>query len=242
MKHLFEVGVAEEYGINAAVLLENICYWTKYNEANNINFFDGCYWTFNSRKALKEQFPYLSERQIGTALEKLINDGLIIKGNYNKLPYDRTLWYALTDKGKTLLHFCQMENTFLSNGNYKNVSPIPNINTDINTNNKEIHKESRKDLETEFNDLWALYPRKIGKQNALKSYITARQNGSTYQEVKDGILAYAEYIKKNKTGEKYIKHGSTWFNQKGWLDEYGDKAPEMDEDTKELLRFMNGGE
>jgi uncharacterized phage protein (TIGR02220 family) len=134
MKHLFDVDIAKQYGINAAILLENIGYWIKQNEANEANFFDGRYWTFNSRRAYREMFPYMSERQIATALEKLIADGLIITGNYNKLAYDRTLWYALTKKGECILHFVIMDYDILSNGNAQNVEPIPNINTNINTN------------------------------------------------------------------------------------------------------------
>lgn len=134
MKHIFDVDIAKQYGVNAAVLLENIGYWIKQNEANETNFYDGHYWTFNSRRAYRELFPYMSERQISTAFEKLIADGLIITGNYNKVAYDRTLWYALTQKGKCILHFDIMEDTEMSNGNAPNVEPIPNINTDINEN------------------------------------------------------------------------------------------------------------
>lgn len=133
MKHIFDVDIAKIYGVNAAILLENLGYWIKQNEANETNFFDGTYWTFNSRRAYRELFPYMSERQINTAFQKLIDDGLIITGNYNKLAYDRTLWYALTRKGKCILHFDIMDNDKMSNGNGENVKPIPDINTDINT-------------------------------------------------------------------------------------------------------------
>lgn len=133
MKHILDVDIAKIYGVNAAILLENIGYWIKQNEANETNFFDGTYWTFNSRRAYRELFPYMSERQLNTAFQKLIDDGLIITGNYNKLAYDRTLWYALTRKGKCILHFDIMDNDKMSNGNNQNEKPIPIINTDINT-------------------------------------------------------------------------------------------------------------
>lgn len=140
MKHLFDVEIANKYGINAAVLLENLGYWIKQNEANETNFYDGNYWTYNSRRAYRELFPYMSERQINTAFQKLIDDGLVITGNYNKIAYDRTLWYALTQKGKSILHFDIMEDTKKENGNSDNVKPIPDINSDskplVNTDSK----------------------------------------------------------------------------------------------------------
>ena len=132
--HIFDTDIAVKYGVNAAVLLQNIGYWIKQNEANGTNYFDGKYWTYNSRRAYRELFPYMSERQINTAFQKLIDDGLIVTGNYNKLAYDRTLWYALTQKGKCILHFDIMENENLQNGNGQNGEPIPNINTDFKPN------------------------------------------------------------------------------------------------------------
>lgn len=131
MKHVFDIDIARQYGVNAAILLENIGYWIKRNEANRINFYDGNYWTFNSRRAYGEMFPYMSERQIETAFRKLIDAGVVITGRYNELAYDRTLWYALTEKGKSILHFDGMEASKMSDGNQRYVSPIPDINSDI---------------------------------------------------------------------------------------------------------------
>lgn len=131
MKHIFDIEIAEQYGINAAILLENIGFWIAQSEANEINFHDGSYWTFNSCRALQELFPYMSKRQIHSALEKLISDGLIVTGNYNKVAYDRTLWYTLTQKGKSILHFGTMDFPKKENRFSAEVTPIPDINTDI---------------------------------------------------------------------------------------------------------------
>ena len=132
MKHIFDIDIAMRYGVNAAILLENIGYWIRRNEANQTNYYDGRYWTYNSRRAYKELFPYMSERQIDTAFKKLIDDGLVVTGNYNEYAWDRTLWYALTQKGKTILHFDGMGEVKMLNGVGQNVEPIPDINPDVN--------------------------------------------------------------------------------------------------------------
>lgn len=75
-------------------------------------------------------------------------------------------------------------------------------------------------ISVEFEELWKLYPRKIGKPKALKAYEKARKNGATYEEVKQGIQAYCRQIEALQTDTPYIKHGSTWFNNEGWKDEY----------------------
>lgn len=137
MKHIFDVNVAKEYGVNEAVILESMNYWIQKNKANDKHFYEGEYWTYNSIKAFHEMFPYMTERQISYCLNKMVENGLIKKGNFNKLQYDRTCWYTITDFGKCILQNCQMEETNLSNGFNEIVEPIPNINTDINTDNKK---------------------------------------------------------------------------------------------------------
>ena len=139
--HSFDVEIAKKYGVNCAIILQNLAYWIRHNEANERNYYDGNYWTYNSVKAFGELFPYISKRQISTALQKLIDEKIIITGNYNKSAYDRTLWYAITEKGKSILHFCTMENTKKENGNAENVEPIPNINTDLKTSDIKPYKD-----------------------------------------------------------------------------------------------------
>lgn len=144
MLHSFDIDIAKKYGVHAAVILNNFYFWIEKNRANGTNFFDGHYWTYNSKTAFAELFPYMTARQIEYAIKKLIDDGLLITGNYNQMAWDRTLWYAITKKGFCILQNCEMEETKLSNGANKNVEPIPDINTDSkpqmeNTDNK-THK------------------------------------------------------------------------------------------------------
>lgn len=84
-----------------------------------------------------------------------------------------------------------------------------------------MENENKNRIENEYKDefdiLWKLYPRKIGKPNALKSYIKARKKGVSYEEIERGVKAYAEYVKGKDS--QYTKHGSTWFNQECWNDE-----------------------
>lgn len=94
-RHSFDPEIAGRVGLNAAVIFQNITFWIEKNQANRRNFREGRYWTYNSISAFGELFPYLSEKQIRTALEKLVSAELIIKGNFSDDRYDRTCWYAL---------------------------------------------------------------------------------------------------------------------------------------------------
>lgn len=140
MVHFFDVDVAKEYGINAAVILCNLAFWIKKNEANEKHFHNGTYWTYNSRKAFQSLFPYLGKKQIECALLKLADNGIIVTGNYNEKSFDKTLWYALTDKGKSIVHFWEIDDTILGNGTPHFGKPIPDNKPD-NKLKKEIYKE-----------------------------------------------------------------------------------------------------
>jgi len=103
MNHSFNVDIAAKYGMLEAVLLEYLNFWVTKNKANDVQYYDGYYWTYNSTKALAELFPYASRTTISRALRRLEDEGLVLSGNYNKSAYDRTIWYTLTEKCCLLL-------------------------------------------------------------------------------------------------------------------------------------------
>lgn len=126
MIHSFDSEIAEKYGILEAVLLNHIYFWIEKNRANEQNFFDGHYWTFNSTKAFSELFPYASEKQIKKALMHLRDDGILITGNYNETAYDRTLWYSISEYGICLIEKRQYETSEKDNReDYEGQSIVP---------------------------------------------------------------------------------------------------------------------
>ena len=90
------------------------------------------------------------------------------------------------------------------------------------TNIQKEHQPSDDGQSTSerFEVLWKEYPRKEGKKKAFASYKRALKNGVTDEEIMEGLEKYNQYIKKEKTDRKYIAHGSTWFNENRWQDEY----------------------
>lgn len=139
MQHHFDVSFAVKYGITEAILMNHFEYWIELNHANGKNFYEGRYWTFNSMKALCEIFPYLTEKKIRNALKNLQELGFLMKGNFNKSSYDRTLWYAFTDLGESMLPKGQMETSKKANGFSEKGEPIPN-NNPYNITDDETYK------------------------------------------------------------------------------------------------------
>lgn len=99
---------------------------------------------------------------------------------------------------------------------------IPISITDSISSNNSI-SSNKEELEKEFEALWKLYPNKKGKQDALKHYKKARtrkKDPANYEDVMHGIKSYNFFIMETKVEPQYIKHGSTWFNQECWNDDY----------------------
>ena len=108
-----------------------------------------------------------------------------------------------------------------SNANDTNTNTKTNTKTNIN--NSSSAKLSDKAFEDEFQEVWNIYPRKEGRKNALKAYIKARKNGTSKETILSGLNAYISKIKAERTETQYIKHGSSWFSQECWLDDYSAK-------------------
>jgi len=124
--HSFNKTIAKKCGILSAVIYNHIEFWIQKNEADEKHFYDGKYWTYFTLNGIQKIFDYVTVKQIRLAIDKLIKADLIETGNYNKTPYDRTLWYSL----KTKIDLPKKENGILQKG-----TPIPDILTDILTDN-----------------------------------------------------------------------------------------------------------
>lgn len=139
MEHSFDVEIAIKVGVHAAVLYNNILHWVAWNKANDLNYKCGHYWSYNSMKAFAELFPYMTEKQIRVALDKLKDEGLIKVGHFNTDHRNRTNWYTITSeraiafaqKGETDLP--KKSDAFALKGECTiNYNKTTNINTDIN--------------------------------------------------------------------------------------------------------------
>lgn len=112
------------------------------------------------------------------------------------------------------------ENLPLEDQTVENPRQLNTNQFNTNSSNTKKANTNNRDILTEFERLWKLYPRKVGKPKALKAYEKACKKGTTFEEVEQGIKAYCQQIKGLNTEAEYIKHGSTWFNGECWKDDY----------------------
>ena len=89
--------LAARVGLHPAILLMKVRAWTRTNERKGQQQKDGRYWMYNSIAAWHAELPYLSEKQIRTALTSLRNNGYLLAEKAKKHQWNQTLHYALSD-------------------------------------------------------------------------------------------------------------------------------------------------
>jgi hypothetical protein len=88
--------LAMTFGLNEAIVLQQLHYWLVINQKANKNYKEGKYWCFNSMQDWHENnFPFWSIDTIKRTFTNLRTIGLIETGNFNKTKFDKTVWYTL---------------------------------------------------------------------------------------------------------------------------------------------------
>lgn len=94
----------------------------------------------------------------------------------------------------------------------------------------------------EFEQLWKEYPRKDGKGNAYRVYLTLLDSGQLpeHEDFRQRIISRRYEPDWEKDNGQYVPHMATWLNGRGWEDagcewqKPADKTPSMD-DFEDLL-------
>ena len=80
---------------------------------------------------------------------------------------------------------------------------------------------------TDFEELWSIYPRKADKAQAYKKYKARLEDGFSHEQLLQTAKNYAEQCKRDRTEEKYIKHGKTFLGESTpFLDYLPKNAPQ----------------
>ena len=247
MEHRFNVQFARDYGIEEAILIENLYLWIARNVANEKHKYERRYWTYNSAKAFAELFPYINETKIYRVLSHLEDVEFIIKGKFSQDKHDRTNWYSFSDKGLSRLHtekydtknFSEtfqngdMDFAKMQNGNCKNANCILINKTDIKQQieNKEedIIISSKKNDYQAIVDCWNEHN---GKKLGKVTKVTERRKKAIKKALDDNGITQEQLMLFFKTlplADKWLynpkKQHANWkpdfdwwlSNPNGWL-------------------------
>ena len=92
----------KKVGIHKALIVAYLRGWLETNATNPIANRDGKTWSFQALKTWSENTG-LRRGTIRNHLMELREKGIVITGNYNRLGFDRTIWYSLADNYEELI-------------------------------------------------------------------------------------------------------------------------------------------
>ena len=209
MQHTFDIVHAAQYGLNEAILINNFEFWIVKNIGNKRHNYDGRTWTYNSVSAFEFVFPYLSHKQIRRSIDRLVSDGVLLRGNYNQNTYDRTSWFAFTDEflSKNPLPCGAHHLPCGANGIVRKGKSL--TNTDINTDTAEP---------SGFALFWQAYPKKVAKPSAIKAFKAVKLKDGEIDSILTDIETRKESDDWIKQDGKYIPLPATYLNNRRWED------------------------
>lgn len=219
--------------LNEAVMLQQVQYWL----SRSNNEFEGRKWVYNTIEEWNNQFPWLSERGVRDRFNSLIDKGVILTANFNKAKFDRTKWYSI-DYDKLNLLFANENSAKKPATTHSEVSSESNRKKVTNPFGKNLRMDSEvssgpipgeyqensidysettigeSQIESDFKNLWNIYPKKVGETEAFKFYknwILENPSEHTYQLMRSKLERYLKYLKINDISFRYILNGNNWF-------------------------------
>lgn len=226
----FSAELAQQYGLDEAIMLHNLAYWVQKNTIDGRNIHDGRAWTYNSQESFREWFPFWTRRQIQRVLKSLEDQQAIIKGNYNVRPMDRTLWYTVSDGILDYYGIREPEEhdsvpSMDANGAIDGTKPCDETHETVPAIPKNKHKEKTKDTLTEcayvdqeqqFALFWKKYPKKTAKIDAWERWKRLNPDPELFAQIMAGLDMW---LRSEQWGRGVIPHPATWLNKKRWKDE-----------------------
>ena len=177
------------------------------------------------------------------------------EGNYynERLEYETNKRKAYSDsrrnnrkkKEKTETHeedmknICNSYEEHMENENENiNIDLIKNKNRDKGVIGEEEEKiEILEMWETQFNEFYSNYPKKLKKQDVKKWFKKNKPSNELFSSMMNSLEQFRASKEWQKDGGQYIPHPSTWLNQKRWEDE----GIEQNKPMSALQRAFNEG-
>ncbi len=98
LHHAFDVDLATLYGLEESIMIHHFQYWIRHAKSLGKNQHEGRTWWYQSIREISAHFDYWSIKQVEKILNKLVDKKIIIKGNFNKNPFERKCWYAFENE------------------------------------------------------------------------------------------------------------------------------------------------
>lgn len=226
MDYSFNTKLAEQYGVEEAVLLNHLYFWIQHNTANKKHFHDGRYWTYNSAQAFTEIFTFWKRQKIDRMIQILKEKEAVIIGNYNEKNGDKTRWFSLPESVVSVIegrqpHCSEVSEpcSKVSNPLLKSEQPLPDSKPDINTDTL---------APSDFETFWTAYPKKKSKDAAKRAFekLARSKSAPSIERLIASVKDHMRTPEWQKQDGQFIPYPATYLNAGSYDDEIAPSPPD----------------
>lgn len=124
-------------------------------------------------------------------------------------------------------------------GGDREANAPPNGNQNQNQNQEPSPPKPPKGPDL-FEEFWAAFPRKVGKDAAAKAFEKRKPDRAMLDRMLAAVAHQKASAEWQKDGGQFIPHPTTWLNQGRWQDEGVEARPLTWGEREALKRFPNG--
>ena len=249
----FHTTLAYALGLNEAIVLQKINLWLNCKPHN----IDNRGWVYNSYKNWQQQLPFFSESTIKRTFNNLCEQGILLKGNFNKNKMDNTNWYSIDyEKLDEIVDIKRKELESNWNDDLVNLNQLDGQTEQTNTNeyyndikidnlfNNKLSKKNdlssnRTDVYLEqFEKFYQEYPRKAQKQNVKKWFLKHKPNDSLFEDIMKALKLFKQDKDWLKDNGQFIPYPATWLNQQRWEEKLDILEKENKKEQEQYKAYM----
>ena len=169
---------------------------------------------FPSRETLAKR-AHCHWRSIDRAIEELIKLGAVSKAHRKNNESYQSNVYTLRRVLPQLSPGTDTAGRGVLTGESVGTDRAGNLTRTTELEPSEL--EPQNDINEQFNEFWAVYPRKKGKGQARRAFEKALEK-TDLETILAGVAAYV--ANEDLDDPQFIAHPSTWLNGERWEDEY----------------------
>jgi hypothetical protein len=156
---IFQPTLAKRFGLNEAIILQQLHYWTVSCKKEMV---DGNIWIYNTYSQWQKQFPFWSEVTVKRTIKSLENQGIIFSKSNNK-SQNKTKFYAINyskiSEFKSKTHIYETNQIDLSEGSkrpVRQINLISSYNIETKTTTKEYLSKRKEENSVRKNEVKAI--------------------------------------------------------------------------------------
>lgn len=210
-------GLALKIGLNEAIVLQQIKYWTIETDAGVEH--KGLRWVYNTHEQWAEQFPFWSVDTVKRTLASLVKQGLVFVEKLNKVKHDQTNYYAINHRADALID--QGNIPPIDQGNLPSSSGAER--PDVTETTTEITTETTQQA---FGLFWDSSLKNGSKKKAHELFTAYCKRTKTEPMAFAMILTNDTAARKKANQFGFDKlHVTTYLNQERWNDQLSNATP-----------------